>query len=144
MRKTQIFTFKAMECVAGTSREAPRSRPANQNRRSVPPDYSLLPELYARWGFAQQDLALWPRYLAKSLEEDARHLAVRAHALQPKMHNPDAVWTILAQSATQSLFQWIRHLPPDETIYILEEIARLTDETVINMKKGVHNEKSNA
>lgn len=97
-------------------------------------DHDLI-ALFNKWSFNGDDAANWSLFCGMICGSVAKIFTEKGCAVVPSLRSADAIWTAGTIGIAQALFYSIAQLPHPEAVYVLEEIARLTDQTVEDMKK---------
>lgn len=91
--------------------------------------------LFNKWGLSEKERAAWPD-LAESVRIKCLSVASAVCTRYAQdIHGADCLWTGGALGFARLLFDWVEQLPQPEAVFILEEISRLTDKTVAEMRE---------
>lgn len=98
--------------------------------------YNDLQVLKKKWGASELEVTHFVDNLGYFAQDAIHGLYKRAHKLmtQDYIKSADMIATAVCMGLCNALFSYLKQLPQEETIFVLEEIARKTDAIVKERK----------
>lgn len=110
--------------------------PSNDNRAITGDLCRDIGYLKSKWRTSERQFEIFVNSLGPFAQDAIASVQKRANAmlLDGRIVKADMVLTAVCMGLCNALFSFLNQLPQEETIFVLEEIARRTDE-IVTMRK---------